>query len=96
MIGFAYNSQNEFCAVLVQPYVRAKREATENEIQHYMESLGFIMDYPDEYHNEQYEIFDAVPNNVLYGMEFDLCIVWNTIFYLLKTGCQCLKHSEPH
>ena len=49
MIGFAYNSQNEFCAVLVQPYVRAKREATENEIQHYMESLGFIMDYPDEY-----------------------------------------------
>lgn len=65
MIGFAYNSQNEFCAVLTQPYVRAKREATEKEIQHYMESLGFTMDYPDEYHNKQYEIFDVVPNNVL-------------------------------
>lgn len=69
LIGFAYNSQQEFCAVLMQPYVRAKREATEQEIQHYMESLGFIMDSPDEYHNEQYEIFDAVPNNVLYGID---------------------------
>ena len=75
MIGFAYNSQNEFCAVLVQPYVRAKREATESEIQHYMESLGFIMDYPDEYHNEQYEIFDAVPNNVLYGIDGQLYFI---------------------
>ena len=75
MIGFAYNRQNEFCAVLVQPYVRAKREATENEIQHYMESLGFIMDYPDEYHNEQYEIFDAVPNNVLYGIDGQLYFI---------------------
>ena len=75
MIGFTNNSQNEFCAVLVQPYVRAKREATENEIQHYMESLGFIMDYPDEYHNEQYEIFDAVPNNVLYGIDGQLYFI---------------------
>ncbi len=75
MIGFAGNSQNEFCAVLLQPYVRAKREATEKEIQHYMESLGFIMDYPDEYHNEQYEIFDAVPNNVLYGIDEQLYFI---------------------
>lgn len=75
MIGFAYNSQNEFCAVLIQPYVRADREATESEIQHYMESLGFIMDYPDEYHNEQYEIFDAVPNKVLYGIDDKLYFI---------------------
>ena len=26
MIGFAYNSQQEFCAVLVQPYILAERE----------------------------------------------------------------------
>lgn len=75
MLGFAYNSQQEFCAVLMQPYVRAKREATEQEIQHYMESLGFIMDSPDEYHNEQYEIFDAVPNNVLYGIDCQLYFI---------------------
>ena len=49
---------HEFCAVLVQPYVRAKREATEDEIADYMEALGFEMDYEDEYHNEEYEVFD--------------------------------------
>lgn len=75
MIGFAYNSHKEFCAVLMQPYVRAKREATEKEIQHYMESLGFSMDYADEYHNEHYEIFDAVPNNVLYGIDGQLYFI---------------------
>ena len=75
MVGFAYNSQHEFCAVLEQPYIRAKREATEEEIQYYMESLGFIMDYPDEYHNEMYEIFDAVPNNVLYGIDNNLYFI---------------------
>ena len=73
--GFAYNSQREFCAVLEQPYIIAKREAQEKEIQYYMESLGFIMDYPDEFHNEHYEIIDAVPNNVLYGIDDNLYFI---------------------
>ena len=60
MIGFAYNSQQEFCAVLVQPY---------------MQALGFEMDYYDEYHNSDYEVFDAVPNNVLYGIDGDLYFI---------------------
>ena len=75
MIGFTYNSQHEFCAVLIQPYIKAKREATEDEIAEYMEALGFEMDYIDEFHNEQYEIFDAVPNNVLYGIDGDLYFI---------------------
>lgn len=75
LIGFSYNSRKEFCAVLFQPYIRAEREATENEIITYMEALGFIMDYPDEFHNDQYEIFDAVPNNVLYGVDGDLYFI---------------------
>lgn len=75
MIGFAYNSQHEFCAVLIQPYVRAKREATNNEIATYMKELGFTMDYVDEFHNENYEIFDAVPNNVLYGIDDKLYFI---------------------
>ena len=61
MIGFAYNSQQEFCAVLIQPYILAEREATEDEIAAYMQALGFEMDYYDEYHNSDYEVFDAVP-----------------------------------
>lgn len=75
LIGFAYNGEQEFCAVLVQPYVQAKREATEQEIQHYMQSLGFVMDYVDEYHNETYEIFDVVPNNVLCGIDNQLYFI---------------------
>lgn len=75
MIGFAYNSQNEFCAVLTQPYIKAEREATEYEIAEYMQALGFEMDYLDEFHNETYEIFDAVPNNVLYGIDGDLYFI---------------------
>ncbi len=75
MIGFAYNSLQEFCAVLVQPYILAEREATEDEIAAYMQALGFEMDYYDEYHNADYELFDAVPNNVLYGIDGDLYFI---------------------
>ena len=75
MIGFAYNSQQEFCAVLIQPYILAEREATEDEIAAYMQALGFKMDYYDEYHNEDYEVFDAAPNNVLYGIDGNLYFI---------------------
>lgn len=75
MTGFAYNSLQEFCAVLVQPYILAEREATEDEIATYMQALGFEMDYYDEYHNSDYEVFDAVPNNVLYGIDGDLYFI---------------------
>ena len=75
MIGFAYNSKKEFCAVLIQPYILAEREATEDEIAAYMEALGFEMDYYDEYHNSKYEVFDVVPNNVLYGIDGDLYFI---------------------
>lgn len=75
MIGFAYNSQQEFSAVLIQPHIQAEREATEDEITNYMEALGFEMDYIDEFHNKEYEVFDAVPNNVLYGIDHDLYFI---------------------
>ena len=75
MVGFAYNSLHEFCAVLIQPHIKAEREATENEIADYMQALGFEMDYLDEFHNDQYEVFDAVPNNVLYGIDRELYFI---------------------
>lgn len=40
-----------------------------------MTALGFEMDYIDEFHNEEYEVFDAVPNNVLYGIDNDLYFI---------------------
>lgn len=75
LIGFSYNSQQEFCAVLTQPYVLAEREATEEEIMIYIQALGFEMDYYDEYHNADYEVFDVVPNNVLYGIDKNLYFI---------------------
>lgn len=75
MIGFTYNSKQEFCAVLIQPYILAKREATEEEIITYMQALGFEMVYIDEFHNEEYEVFDVVPNNVLCGIDNDLYFI---------------------
>lgn len=75
LIGFSHNSRGEFCAVLLQPYIRAEREATEEEIEICMQRLGFEMDYIDEYHNDEYEIFDVVPNNVLYGIDKDLYFI---------------------
>lgn len=59
----------------VQPYVRAEREATEEEIIAYMEALGFETDYSDEFHNDLFEVFDAVPNNVLYGIDGKLYFI---------------------
>ena len=40
-----------------------------------MKALSFVMDYPDEFHNDKYEIFDAVPNNVLHGIDGDLYFI---------------------
>lgn len=75
MIGFTCNSLQEFCAVLLQPHIKAEREATEEEIAKYMQALGFERDFVDEFHNEEYEVFDAVPNNVLYGIDGDLYFI---------------------
>ena len=88
MVGFAHNQEGEFCVVLLQDYVRAEREATPKEIQTYMEKMGFVTDYLDEYHNDEYEIFDAVPNNVLYGIDGQL--------YFIDTQIRLrrLDHSE--
>jgi hypothetical protein len=75
LIGFSYNNQHEFCAVLTQPYIKAEREATEEEISAHMVAIGFEMDAYDEFHNQTYNIFDAVPNNVLYGIDGNLYFI---------------------
>lgn len=41
----------------------------------YMQALGFEMEYYDEYHNSDYEVFDAVPNNKLYDIDKDLYFI---------------------
>ena len=69
IVGFAKNSSGETSAVLKQPYIEAEREATEREIASYMEALGFEMGYSDDFTNNKYNVFDAGPNNVLFGTD---------------------------
>ena len=40
-----------------------------------MSALGFEIDYYDEFYNDDYEIFDAAPNNVLYGIDGNLYFI---------------------
>ena len=58
-----------------QPFKSIFKTMRTDEITDYMQALGFEMDYLDEYHNDQYEVFDAVPNNVLYGIDGDLYFI---------------------
>jgi hypothetical protein len=67
--GFTRNRKGEVSAILEQPYVEAEREATEDEIASYMESLGFEANGIDDFSNGKYNVFDAVPNNVLVGKD---------------------------
>ncbi len=80
-VGFAYNQNRKFCAVLKQPFIHAEREATEEEITHKLTKLGFAPQFDGEYFsNGQYDIFDALPNNVLKGSDGNLYFI-DTIIY---------------
>ncbi|MDR0824949.1 MAG: hypothetical protein LBN74_07620 [Prevotella sp.] len=68
--GFAKNSKGEISAVLEQPYIKVQdREATTEEIADYMRNLGFEQLDEDTYVNNDYEVYDAFPNNVLLGAD---------------------------
>jgi hypothetical protein len=81
VIGFTKNSVGEICAILEQPYVEAEREATEEEIVSYMQSSGFKSNGTDDFSNAQYNVFDAVPNNVLFGKDGRLYFIDTQILY---------------
>lgn len=69
LIGFAYNKAEKVCAVLLQPFIVAMREATEPEIEEELNKMGFSSELDGEFFsNGNYDIFDALPNNVLVGM----------------------------
>ena len=65
IIGFALNSGNEPCVVLRQPYIKAERYATDEEIDEFLEAHGYTVDMDDIWFNRTYEISDVKPTNVL-------------------------------
>ena len=92
-LGFAENRDGKVCAVLRQPFILSQREATQAEINEEMERLGFNKEKDDGYFtNSDFDIFDAVPNNVLKGEDGHLYFI-DTIIYKSGTGGYDTYHS---
>lgn len=74
--GFAENQDGKTCAVLEQPFIRADREASIEEIAGALALMGFIPMCDGEYFtNGEIDIFDALPNNVLHGIDGNLFFI---------------------
>ena len=85
-IGFAENRDGKTCAVLRQTFIVAQREATQEEIDEETLRLGFHKEEDEGYFtNNEYDIFDAVPNNVLMGDDGLLYFI-DTIIFKSDTG----------
>ena len=85
-IGLAENRDGKTCAVLRQPFIVAQREAVQQEIDEEMQRLGFHKEMDKGYFtNNDYDIFDAVPNNVLMGEDGHLYFI-DTIIFKSNTG----------
>lgn len=74
--GFAENQEGKICAIISQPFIRADREASIEEIAGALALMGFIPQQEGEYFtNGEVDIFDALPNNVLYGIDGNLYFI---------------------
>lgn len=85
-IGFAENRDGNVCAVLRQPFILSQREASQDEIDKELEKLGFHKELDGGYFTSgDFDIFDAVPNNVLMGDDGHLYFI-DTIIFKSGTG----------
>jgi len=84
-LGLAENRDGKVCAVLRQPFILSPTEACQDEISTELECLGFHKEDEGFYTNGNYDIFDAVPNNVLKGNDGHLYFI-DTIIYESGTG----------
>lgn len=65
ILGFTLNSDGKVSVVLSQPYISNAREATQEEIDNFLEEMGFYTDMSGNWTDGTYEIADTKPNNVL-------------------------------
>jgi hypothetical protein len=69
ILGFAFNSENEPCVVLQQPFIEPLRYATDAEIDDFLESHGYTVDMDDIWFDGRYEISDVKSSNVLVDLD---------------------------
>lgn len=65
IIGYTLNSEGKVSVILKQPFVEAVREATDAEIDAFLEDMGFYTDITGNWTDGNVVIADAKPNNVL-------------------------------
>ena len=65
LLGFTHNAKGEVSAIIKQPFVDAEREATDAEIDAFLEDHDFTVDMTDEWSDGKYGIIDLKPSNVL-------------------------------
>lgn len=96
LIGFAENRDHKVCAVLKQIFIASLREATEQEIWEELERLGFYAQLDGAYFsNGSYDIFDALPNNVLMGVDGRLYFIDTIIFKSSQSGFDVYCSLSP-
>lgn len=97
LVGFAENKRNQICAVIQQPYIISSREATEDEISHELEKLGFKAQLEGEYFtNGIHDVFDATPNNVLVGIDGNLCFIDTIIYKSDDANVETYRSQSPY
>lgn len=96
LTGFAENRDGQTCAVLSQPFIRADREATVEEIAGALALMGFIPQMDGEYFtNGVYDIFDALPNNVLHGLDGQIYFIDTIIYRSSDNNLDVYKNLSP-
>lgn len=65
IIGFTLNSEGRVSVVLSQPYISNAREATQEEIDNFLEGMDFYTDMSGNWTDGTFDIADTKPNNVL-------------------------------
>lgn len=65
LLGFTENAKGEVSAIIRQPFVDAEREATDAEIDKYLEDHDFTVDMTDEWSDGKYGVIDLKPSNIL-------------------------------
>ena len=95
LVGFAENRDGNTCAVLRQSFIVSEREATQQEIDEELERLGFHKEDDGYFSNGDYDIFDAVPNNVLKGQDGHLYFIDTIIFKSGTGGINTYRSLSP-
>ena len=72
VLGFTRNSEGRISVVLSQPYISNAREATQEEIDNFLEGMDFYTDMSGNWTDGTFDIADTKPNNVLVDADGNL------------------------